>query len=490
MSRVVGTSSIVGMISGAGGVALSFSKDALPLNLGLFWSTAWVPSLAIVTLGLALSGLALMHAEQLLAQFRGKAHQVHGFADASTEAILGEVRARLRKLSKARHPDAVGYLDEVLAAAATVGASDVHLTPEALGTLLTFRIDGSLHAVLEIEGALGRTLVNRIKVLCDMRLDRRGESQDGRLSRNVGGRTLDLRVSTLPTDAGERVVMRLVSGSVSLPEFDQLGFAPRVHDALASVLGSPQGILFVTGPVGSGKTTTLYSALKYIKDFRGSTSSIVSLEDPIEQRLEFVAQTEIDAAHGRGFAQTLRSVLRQDPNVLMVGEIRDRETAEVAINAGLSGHLILTTVHAADAAGAFVRLTELGVAPEALASASAASLSQRLTRALCPACRVRQDPSAGTRQRFASLGAPLPDAAYFEPVGCPVCEQQGYSGRRPLSELLVVDEPLRQEIARRASPDSMRRLGRSTGYASLIADGVRLAAGGETSLSEVLRVAG
>jgi general secretion pathway protein E len=242
--------------------------------------------------------------------------------------------------------------------------------------------------------------------------------------------------------------------------------------------------------VGSGKTTTLYSSLEHVSRTRKGSASLVTLEDPIELELGFATQTQINPKTGMSFASTLRSVLRQDPNVLMVGEIRDRETAEIAIQSGLTGHLILTTVHGQSAAGAFARLLEMDVEPFILASAALGSMSQRLVRALCLACRVEAPVPQIVEDRFAKAGMRLPAGIYYEPKGCEHCQGQGFIGRTPIAELVVVDEPLRKAIHDKSTTSDLERIATERGMVTLLADGLACARRGETSLLEVLRVAG
>jgi general secretion pathway protein E len=286
------------------------------------------------------------------------------------------------------------------------------------------------------------------------------------------------------------VVLRLVRGGRGVPQLESLGFSELVTQNLQQLLTRPQGLIFVTGPVGSGKTTTLYAALDHIARSRGTTTSLVTLEDPIELELPFATQTQMNAKTGMTFASVLRSVLRQDPNVLMLGEIRDPETADIAMQAALTGHLILTTVHADGAAGPFARLIDMKIEPFLLASGTIGSLSQRLVRTLCTACRVPATPEPIHQERFQRLGIALPSGTYYEPKGCELCEMQGFVGRAPISELLVVTGPLREAVHQSLPTESIRAVAAGQGMVPLLSDGLRLAQMGETSLTEVLRVAG
>ncbi|HTM45725.1 MAG TPA: GspE/PulE family protein [Polyangiaceae bacterium] len=402
---------------------------------------------------------------------------------------MREAKLRIESCLASDPQDIVSALNELLRGAVAIAASDIHLSPTPAGLKLTYRVDGTLHELMSISPALGTRLVSRAKVLGKLDTHIHGVPQDGHLVVQIEGARVDARVSTLPTDTGERMVMRLVRGGRKIPEIEALGFEPRLLHSLRELLSSPQGLLFVTGPVGSGKTTTLYAALQHIVKTRGRTTTIVTLEDPIELELPFATQTQMHPRAGMTFAATLRSVLRQDPNVLMVGEIRDRETADIATQAGLTGHLILTTVHADNAAGPFARLMELGAEPFVLASACVGSLSQRLVRSLC-SCRREAPPSEEVIARLGKQGAVLPHIPYYEPVGCPVCDHEGFIGRLPIAELLVITPELRTAIHNRKPGSELYALAAKAGAMTLLDAGLERAKRGETSLSEVVRVAG
>jgi general secretion pathway protein E len=381
-------------------------------------------------------------------------------------------------------------VQELMRGAMAVRASDIHFSPLAAGLQVTYRVHGTLHEVTTIKNELAGRVVNRIKVMSRLDLHVRANPQDGRLVTRIGTQTVEARVSTLPTEGGERVVLRLVRGGRGVPQLESLGFSPAVTSNLQQLLSRPQGLIFVTGPVGSGKTTTLYAALDHIARSRGTTTSLVTLEDPIELELPFATQTQMNTKTGMTFASVLRSVLRQDPNVLMLGEIRDPETADIAMQAALTGHLILTTVHADGAAGPFARLIDMKIEPFLLASGTIGSLSQRLVRTLCTACRLPAEPEPIHRERFQRLGVTLPEQIYYEPKGCELCEMQGFVGRAPISELLVMNGTLRDIVHQSLPTDSIRQAAIQQGMVPVLLDGLRLAQAGDTSLTEVLRVAG
>jgi general secretion pathway protein E len=417
-----------------------------------------------------------------------------GDRSASTAKNLQEhlldAKRRIESNLLTEKPDVITAFNELIRGALAVVASDIHMTPTPSHFKLTYRVHGTLREVCELPLEWAPRLTGRAKVLAQLDTYVHSTPQDGRLVVELGGDRVDARVSCLPTEFGERVVLRLVRGSRTVPELDTLGFSNEVLRKLKDVLSKPQGLLFVTAPVGSGKTTTMYAAMQYIVKSRGATTSIVTLEDPIEIELPFATQTQMNTRSGLTFAATLRSVLRQDPNVLMVGEIRDKETADIAIQAGLTGHLILTTVHGESAAAPFARLMELEIEPFILSSATVGCLSQRLVRTLCTRCRMLTPPDPVVVARFQSLGCELPKAPYYEPKGCAHCENLGFTGRAPVAELLVMDAEIRKVVNERRSTKEIVEVALSRGMVPLVRSGLTRAVRGETSLSEVLRVAG
>ncbi len=440
------------------------------------------------------TGLALLTTlvEVALGQrwFRRRAPKFREALDGADRArTLTALRERVERCAAGGHM--IALVDQLIYGALVLRASDIHLSPTHESLRITYRVDGGLIELAALPQALAPEVATRVKVLARLGTHLTNRPQDGRLTMTLAGVALEARVSTLPTDAGERVVIRLLRGATGLPELEALGMPDALRRALEAVLARPQGLLFLTGPVGSGKTTSLYAFLSHIRKTRGSTSALVTLEDPIELQIPFAAQTQIQAAGGVSFAAGLRSVLRQDPNVLMVGEIRDPETAEIAIQAGLTGHLLLTTVHGDSAAGAFTRLLEMGVQPFALASAAIGSLSQRLVRTLCVECRRPVAASPAEREHFESRSMLLPQGErFYAAVGCERCGGEGYSGRRMLAELMLLDVELRRAIQNHSSTGELAQLAMAAGMVPLLRDGLRLALDGETSLTEVMRVAG
>ncbi len=469
------------------------SKDAYAEIVRQFWAVfaggAWGWLLRVT---LAAAGIALI---LTLADFvlgiepkRVRA-DFEGLSAANVQEAIAEVRRRLAATTH-EAPDVVAAFNELVRGAVKVSASDIHVSPTPDALKLTYRVHGTLHEVALLDPAVQAPLVTRVKVLARLDTYVKNAPQDGRLVMELDEGSIEARVSTLPTEGGERVVLRLVRGSRAVPDLDSLGFSEEVAAGMVDLVSRPQGLLFVTGPVGSGKTTTLYASLKQISRSRGRTTTLVTLEDPIELELPFATQTQMHPKAGMTFAGTLRSVLRQDPNVLMVGEIRDQETAEIAMQAGLTGHLILTTVHGQSAAGVFARLIEMGIEPFILSSATLGCLSQRLVRTLCTACRREAAPDAMVRERFSSAGIVIPAGVYYEHVGCDFCEGQGFTGRLPIAELMLLNEPIRRAIHARQPTNELHQVAMSEGMTPLLRDGLSRAQRGETSLMEVLRVAG
>ena len=415
---------------------------------------------------------------------------LHELDVTNTAAALEEISRRISQCLTGSKKDIVSAFEELLFGAASLQASDVHISPTPSGVKLTYRVQGTLHEIMTLPAGFAMPLAARAKVLSGMDTHVRGKAQDGRLVTTLGAKPLEARASTLPTELGERIVLRLLKGGAEIPKVEDLGLSKEVTDGLIRILDRPEGILFVTGPVGSGKTTTLYSSLLRISDVRSGTANIVTLEDPIELELAFATQTQMNVRGGRTFAATLRSVLRQDPNVLMIGEIRDRETAEITVQAGLTGHLILTTVHAQNAAGPFMRLLEMDVEPFVLASATVGSVSQRLVRRLCSHCRRQVVPGTNQIDRFAEYGLALPAVTYFEEAGCDKCGGEGFDGRLPIAELMLIGPELRQAINDRKPTRDLYDIAVALGMTMMLKDGLARAARGETPLSEVLRVAG
>ncbi len=398
---------------------------------------------------------------------------------------LPRVKTAVEAFNSDPKPDVPAMMDYLLQQATLHQASDVHIVPYRDFVLVRFRIDGILTDVAQLGPQLRETVTNRLKVMSQAVSFVHDRPQDGRIDLRVGEREVDLRVAFMPTLHGERVVMRVLDRAELGLGLPGLGFADKQLALFSDILFRPQGMVILNGPAGAGKTTTIYAALRAILEHSSNASSIYTLEDPIEYDLMNINQTQIEEAQGFTFAQGLRTMLRQDPDVIMVGEIRDLDTARIAVQAGMTGHLIITTVHAKQASGVFVRLTEIGLDSYSVASAVTAVIAQRLVRLLCPDCKR---PTPATPGQEAKLGRSLAGQTFYAPAGCATCNQKGYSRRKGVYEILPVDETMRELIGERASPDRVHHNALERGMTTLIENGVRLAREGETSLEEVLRI--
>jgi type IV pilus assembly protein PilB len=389
-----------------------------------------------------------------------------------------EIQAGMRQRTVA-----VRIVSMILAKAAQKGASDVHIEPQIKGTIVRLRIDGILREFLTIPTEHQSSVASRIKILADMDIAERRVPQDGRFLMLFRERRLDVRVSSLPTHFGEKVVMRILDPHSTLSTFDQLGFSPHYTDVMKRLLSRPEGMIIVTGPTGSGKSTTLYVALNHL---RSPTRNIITAEDPVEYMLEGVNQIQVHPKAGLTFASCLPSILRQDPDVIMVGEIRDAETAEIALRASQTGHLVLSTLHTNDSISAITRLLDLGI-PKYLIGAVHGIVGQRLLRKLCD-CRKVVAASLAYQEKIAGIGVPGKVMEMFQPVGCPACEHTGYKGRIGVYELLLVDEQVREAIDAEARPDEIRQILRGSGFRTMQESAFVKLKQGQTTLEEVLRV--
>ena len=368
-------------------------------------------------------------------------------------------------------------MDGLLERAAALRASDLHVEPAGGGLKVRARVDGVLRELAEV-GEHAAAVVSRIKIMAGLDIAVKRRPQDGRAAVRAAGRPLALRVSTLPAQGGEKVVIRLLEAGGAPPRLEELGLGPTDRARFERLLGRGHGVILVTGPTGSGKTTTLYAALGALDRAR---RNVVTLEDPVEYRLEGVTQVQVHPRAGLTFAAGLRAILRQDPDVIMVGELRDRETVEVGMAAALTGHLVLSTLHTNDAAGAVARLVEMGAPPYLVASGLIAVLAQRLARRLCPACRTAGPPGP---EALAELGPRVPPRLYA-PAGCSRCDRAGYRGRVGIFELLVVDGRIRELVLRRAGADALRAAARAAGMTTLGEDAREKLRAGLTSFEEV-----
>ncbi len=382
----------------------------------------------------------------------------------------------------------VKYVNLILRQALQERASDVHVEPSVDDLRIRFRIDGVLHDVTRSPKAIQGGVTTRLKVMADLDIAEHRIPQDGRISLNAGTREVDLRVATLPTVHGEKVVMRILDKSNAMLDLGDLGFLPEVQRRYKESYRKPYGTILVTGPTGSGKSTTLYATLN---DLNSPERNLITVEDPVEYQLPGVNQVQVNNKAGLTFAGALRSILRSDPDIILVGEIRDRETAVIAIEAALTGHLVLSSLHTNDSAGTPMRLVEMGVEPFLVASSLDCVVAQRLARQLCENCNESFEPSAEDLKLFGWDDADTPpqgQARFRKPVGCQACSNTGYRGRIALHELLLMTEEIERAITHGSSADDIHRIAVDQGMIALRHDGLRKAALGLTSLEEVMRV--
>lgn len=382
----------------------------------------------------------------------------------------------------------VRALDEIFERAVAMRATDIHIEPVRSQFQIRIRIDGVLQTLPPPSGISARALVSRIKIISGLNIAERRLPQDGRTRIKVRAREFDVRVATMPTTLGEAAILRLLDRSGRLTGFDQLGLISRDATVIRNQLTAPYGLIIVTGPTGSGKTTTLAASLSVLND---DSRKILTIEDPVEYELPGISQSQVRPAVGLTFATALRSFLRQDPDVIMVGEMRDTETAGICIQASLTGHMVLSTLHTNSAASAITRLVDMGIEPFLLSSSLRAVVGQRLVRMLCPDCRRKltlQDQDFERNPRYAAAGLKA-GTTVFEPVGCNRCGNTGYRGRRAIFEVLEVDEHLRRQILERASEVELETTSRRNGMTLMMEDGINKALAGITSINEVFRVA-
>ena len=376
----------------------------------------------------------------------------------------------------------IRLINALLTEAVKENASDIHIETFEKRLAVRYRVDGVLREVVEPKRVLAPLLVSRIKVMAKLDIAEKRIPQDGRISIRIGGREIDLRVSTMPSSNGERVVMRLLDKQAGRLNLSSLGMEKKELARFKKILHRPHGIVLVTGPTGSGKTTSLYAGLSELND---ASRNILTVEDPIEYNIEGIGQTQVNNKADMTFARGLRAMLRQDPDVVMVGEIRDSETADIAVQASLTGHLVLSTLHTNTAVGAVTRMFDMGVEPFLLSSSLVGVVAQRLIRVLCPDCKAPYLPD-NTEREFLGLGEHV-GHSMFKPVGCKRCNNSGYRGRRGIYEIVSVDSNIRRMIHDKVSEDIMIKEARLTGR-SILDDGKEKVLEGITTVEEILRV--
>ena len=376
----------------------------------------------------------------------------------------------------------VRLVNALLVDAVKRGASDIHFEPEYAFMRVRFRIDGVLETVRSLHKTYMPGITVRIKVVSDMNIAEARAPQDGRLSLTLNGRPVDFRVSTQPTIYGENIVLRVLDREKSIISLDRMALPKDVTDKLAIMLARPEGILIVTGPTGSGKTTTLYSLLAQVND---ETVNIMTLEDPVEYPLTLMRQTSVNEVARMDFANGIRSIMRQDPDIILVGEVRDKDTAEMAFRAAMTGHQVFTTLHTNSALGAFPRLLDIGIQPDIMAGNIIGVVAQRLVRTLCPHCKETYEPGREERVLLGDIGEGA--TLLHRPVGCKQCDNKGYRGRTPVMELLVMDADMDELIARRSTAKELRTVAMAKGFRPLAEAGIQRVLDGATTLAELAR---
>jgi len=425
-------------------------------------------------------------------------NRVYDRASSTAKGVMGDLNEDMGGLDALTHgleepEDLLDVSDEapiirlvnsLLFQAVKERASDIHIEPYEKDLMVRFRIDGVLYEIIRPPKRFQNSIASRIKIMGGLNIAEKRLPQDGRIQIKIAGKDIDIRLSTLPIAHGERIVMRLLDRESVMLDLEQLGFSANNLEVMNGLIHLTHGIILVTGPTGSGKTTTLYAALQKINS---SDKNIITIEDPVEYQLEGIGQIQVNPKIQLTFANGLRSIVRQDPDVILVGEIRDRETAEIAVQASLTGHLVFSTLHTNDSAGAIARLVDMGVEPFLISSSLLAIMAQRLVRMLCPECRTPDRPTVEFLKEV-GLEEEARGATFYKPVGCPKCLNTGFAGRSAIYELLMVNDEIRELINRNADSTEIKRKARGQGMLTLREDAAHKALRGLTSLSEIVRV--
>jgi type IV pilus assembly protein PilB len=429
------------------------------------------PAAAIQTLIERYYGVEISDMEVVLHELTGEAQSKEGTGD-------------VIDIEAASSAPIIKYVNTVLAQAIQGRASDIHFEPFETEFKIRYRVDGALYEMAPPPRSLATAITSRIKVMSNLNIAERRVPQDGRIQTTMAGRPVDLRVSTLPTQFGESVVLRVLDRSTVQLNLDTLGMPKKIYDYICAVIEKPNGIFIVTGPTGSGKTTTLYACLNRINT---TDSKLLTAEEPVEYEIEGIQQVPINEAIGLTFARALRAFLRQDPDRIMVGETRDLETAQIAIQASLTGHMVFSTLHTNDAPSAVARLIDMGVEPFLIASSLEGILAQRLVRKICTNCRTPYEPSESVLRQIGLAVHEVGDRNFYYGTGCDQCNDTGFKGRKGIYELLDITEPIRELITARAPSVVIRQKAIELGMSTLRADGLRSIFDGETTIEEVLK---
>jgi type IV pilus assembly protein PilB len=428
-------------------------------------------------------------------QIEDRIKHYYGTDTASMEEILKQL-GQVGELLQLREDDGaaveaeanatpiIRFVDLILYQAIQDRASDIHFEPFENEFKIRYRVDGALYEMSPPPRHLALPVISRVKVMANMNIAERRLPQDGRIQKNIAGRSVDLRVSTLPTQFGESLVLRVLDRTIVNLDLGALGMPDYIHDFLVEMINRPNGIFIATGPTGSGKTTTLYSCLRKINTI---DSKLLTAEEPVEYDLEGIVQVPVNEAIGLTFARVLRSFLRQDPDRIMVGETRDLETAQIAIQASLTGHLVFTTLHTTDAPGAVTRLIDMGIEPFLISSTLEAVLGQRLLRSICRQCRTPYQPNETLLAELGTSRRDIGEKQFYYGKGCEACNNTGYKGRKGIYELLHITDPIRELINERAPTVTLKQKAIELGMVTLRQDGLRSIFAGDTTIEEVLK---
>jgi len=416
--------------------------------------------------------------------------QVIGKIETMQVTVLKEEEkeaADISAITESEEAPVIALVNLIILRAVKENASDVHIEPFGEDTLkVRYRIDGILHDVMSLPRNLQLAVISRIKIMSDLDIAERRLPQDGRIQVNVGGRKINIRVSILPAVTGESAVLRILDPSSILLELDSLGFSPDILPNFLSIIKKPNGIILVTGPTGSGKTTTLYTTLNLLNS---TEKKIMTIEDPVEYRLKGISQVQAKPKIGLTFAAGLRSFLRQDPDIMLVGEIRDKETAEIAVQAALTGHIVLSTLHTNDAPSSVIRLIDIGIEPFLISSSVVGVIAQRLVRKICPKCKKGIKITPDMKKILDEYEISSNEITLYKGEGCPYCKNTGYKGRVAIFELIVITENIRDLISKNVTTGKLREVAIKEGMCQLKEDGIKKVCEGITTIDEVLRVA-
>lgn len=415
-----------------------------------------------------------------------QAYGVKAIVDKAVNRLRIEDQTTMVEIQTADEAPVVSIVNSLISQAVKDQASDIHVEPEANHIRVRFRVDGVLREMVSLPKSIHAAIISRIKIMSGLDIAEKRLPQDGRLKVQEQGRDIDLRISTLPTILGEKIAIRILDKDNAVLAIKELGFRDNNLLRFRQLIGHAYGMLLVTGPTSSGKTTTLYSTLT---DINSADKNIITVEDPVEMLLDGINQVQVNNKAGLTFANALRSILRQDPNVIMVGEIRDTETADIAIRAALTGHLVFSTLHTNDAPGALPRLIDMGIEPFLVASSVLGVVAQRLVRLICNDCKQSYTPEPASRERLLLGLEPTAQVRLYRGEGCAHCGYTGYRGRIPIHEVMPVTAAIRKLIAKRAAGDELGAAARSAGMSTMGEDGIHKVMEGLTTIDEVIRVA-